>query len=82
MMNYTIFIILFVLLSAVYLYLGYLSSKKVKTQSDFFLAGRGLTLWPLSLTLIATQLGGGAILGVSDATYQYGIYGVFCTLGI
>ncbi|MBT4880525.1 MAG: sodium:solute symporter family protein [Alphaproteobacteria bacterium] len=81
-MNYTIFIILFVLLSAVYLYLGYLSSKKVKTQSDFFLAGRGLTLWPLSLTLIATQLGGGAILGVSDAAYQYGIYGVFYTLGI
>jgi len=55
--------------TAIFIYLillfgiGIYKSKKVKTQSDFAVANRSLTLWILVGTMLATWIGTGSILG-------------------
>ena len=73
---------LFTLLGVFYCVLGVIASKKVKTTTDYFLAGRELGLLPVTMTLIATQLGGGMLLGTSEQAYTYGITGILYTLGM
>ena len=43
--------------------LGLYKAKKIKTQSDFAVAGRSLTPWVLVGTMLATWMGTGSILG-------------------
>lgn len=81
-MNQYIFYLLFAFLSAAYCYIGYRASRLNQTISDYFLAGRSLTLFPLTIALIATQLGGGVILGTSKEAYHLGLYGIFYVLSI
>lgn len=81
-MDATLFLGLFVLLSMVYLYIGYQTSKHVHSLDDYFLAGRSLTLAPLTIALVATHLGGGIILGTSQQSYLYGWYGMLYVAGI
>ncbi len=81
-MNYLLFLSVFSMLGIFYCILGLLASKKVKTTADYFLAGRNLGLLPVTLTLIATQLGGGMLLGTSEKAYSFGLYGLLYTLGM
>ena len=76
------FLSIFLALGVVYLILGLLTSRKIKTVEDYFLAGRDLGLWSLTITLVATQIGGGMLLGSADAAYTDGYFGVFYTLGM
>ena len=43
--------------------LGLYKARKIKTQSDFAVAGRTLTPWILVGTMLATWMGTGSILG-------------------
>ncbi len=52
--------------------LGAIKARKVKSQEDFSLAGRGLTTWILTGTLLATWIGTGSIFGNSEETYGVG----------
>ena len=81
-MDYYIFVSLFAVLGVMYMIIGFIASRNITTTQDYFLAGRKLGLWSLSLTLIATHLGGGVIIGTCDAAYVSGMYGIFYTLGI
>ena len=54
----------------------------MQTSTDYFLAGRSLSLTAVTFTLIATQLGGGMLLGTSQEAYQIGIWGILYTLGM
>ena len=65
-----------------YLILGLLVSRGIKTTQDYFLAGRKLGLFYLTFTLVATQIGGGTLLGTSAQSYKIGYFGIFYTLGI
>ncbi|MBK5201678.1 MAG: sodium:solute symporter family protein [Spirochaetaceae bacterium] len=49
--------------------IGYYSSKKVKSNEDFVLAGRRLGPILLAGTLAATEIGGGSSLGVVEKSY-------------
>lgn len=49
--------------------IGLLASRKVKTASDFILAGRGLPLYIVIATTFATWFGSEAILG-APSTFQ------------
>ncbi|MCZ6596379.1 MAG: sodium:solute symporter family protein [Planctomycetota bacterium] len=51
---------------------GALKARKVKTQEDFSLAGRGLTTWILTGTLLATWIGTGSIFGTAEEAYKVG----------
>jgi len=81
-MNFVLFLTVFFSLIIFYFILGILASKKIKTTTDYFLAGRNLGLMPVTLTLVATQIGGGMLLGTSQHAYNIGFYGVMYTVGM
>jgi SSS family transporter len=55
---------------------GLYSSKKTHSATEFMVAGRGLPLGLLSMTVIATWFGGSTIMGSAGAAYDYGMFGV------
>lgn len=75
-MNIILFFIVFIALAALYLFVGLQASKKVTSTNDYFLAGRNLGFWSVMFTLLATQIGGGMLLGTAQEAYQVGIYGI------
>ncbi len=81
-MNTLLFFAVFAGLALFYTILGFLASSKIKTTADYFLAGRDLGLFPVTMTLVATQIGGGMLLGTSENAYSYGLYGILYTLGM
>ena len=61
--------------------IGFYKSSKVKTQSDFSVAGRSLTPWVLVGTMLATWMGTGSILGNAGKTYDTGMAALILPLG-
>jgi len=81
-MNSALFLTIFSALGILYFIIGIYSAKNIKTNDDYFLAGRDLGLWPVMFTLIATQLGGGMLLGTAEKSYAIGYWGILYTLGM
>lgn len=81
-MNMMLFSVLFVVLGIIYYLVGMAAGQKVESDNDYFLAGRSLGFWSLTGTLLATQLGGGMILGTAAHAYNIGIYGIFYSVGM
>lgn len=81
-MNSMLFLSIFSLLGCIYFILGIIASKNIRTTTDYFLAGRNLGLVPVTFTLIATQLGGGMLLGTAQEAYTSGYYGLLYTIGM
>ena len=46
--------------------------KKLKEQRRLFFGGKSVQLFPLMMTFLATQVGGGLILGSADEAYRFG----------
>lgn len=61
--------------------IGLYKAKKIKTQSDFAVAGRSLTPWVLVGTMLATWMGTGSILGNAGKTYETGMAALILPLG-
>lgn len=80
-MNFTAFFLFIIGLQMVCLLIGGRFSKGVKTQEDYFLAGRSIRFFPLMMTFVATQVGGGVVLGAAQEAYQYGWTVLFYPLG-
>lgn len=80
-MKFSIFISLLFGLQFFYCFIGLRVSKKVNSKEDYFLAGKNVRLFPLMMTFLATQVGGGIILGAADEAYQFGWPVVFYPLG-
>ena len=55
---------------------GFYASKKSHTVTDFMVAGRGLSLPILSMTVLATWFGGAMMLGGAGAAFDDGMLGV------
>jgi len=81
-MDLLLFSGLFLAFGFTYWLLGLYASRSVKTDGDYFLAGRSLGFFSLTATLVATQLGGGMILGTAAHAYYIGIPGMFYSLGM
>ena len=71
-MDFTTFFIVLFGLQAICLYVGSRTSKELNTQEDYFLAGKGVKFFPLMMTFLATQIGGGLVLGSAEEAYRYG----------
>jgi len=80
-MNITLFILFIFILQGICLIVGGKSSIGMKNQDDYFLAGKGIRFFPLMMTFLATQVGGGIILGSTEEAYRYGWSVVFYPLG-
>ncbi|MCX5922305.1 MAG: sodium:solute symporter family protein [Candidatus Dependentiae bacterium] len=81
-MNTTLFLAIFSILAVFYFFIGLYASRNIKNNTDYFLASRDLGLFPVTFTLIATQLGGGMLMGTAEQAYTVGIYGITYTLGM
>ncbi|MCB9072227.1 MAG: sodium:solute symporter family protein [Bdellovibrionaceae bacterium] len=55
--------------------IGYWVSKKVKNATDFFLAGKQLSLPLVSVSLVATWFGAETCIGSAGAVYAHGLSG-------
>jgi solute:Na+ symporter, SSS family len=82
MMNVTLFFILLAFLGIASIWLGRRASVGKKTNEDYFLMGRKLGLFALIMTLLATQIGGGALMGASEEAYIQGWKVLFYPLGM
>jgi SSS family solute:Na+ symporter len=71
-MNLTLFLIVLFVLQLVCLVAGSKASRGMKDQEDYFLAGKDVRFFPLMMTFIATQIGGGLVLGSSEEAYHFG----------
>lgn len=80
-MNITLFIILLFGLQIICLIVGNIVSKNLKDQNDYFLAGKNLKFFPLMMTFVATQVGGGLVLGSTEEAFRYGWGVLFYPLG-
>jgi high affinity choline transporter 7 len=60
---------------AAFLVVGWLAARKVKdgTAADLILAGRAMPLWIATLTMTATWVDGGYLLGTAEAVYHSSI---------
>jgi SSS family solute:Na+ symporter len=81
-MNITIFISMLFCLQFFYWLVGRRASKNVKGQEDYFLAGKNVRFFPLMMTFLATQVGGGVFLGAADEAYQFGWPVLLYPLGV
>lgn len=71
-MDLMIFIPLLFALQTFYWYIGRRSATNVNTNEDYFLAGKSVRFFPLMMTFLATQVGGGLVLGSAEEAYRYG----------
>ena len=60
---------------------GVLSARRVKTAQDYSLAGRKMGPMLVSASLVGTFVGGTSIVGTAQASFFYGISGIWFTLG-
>lgn len=80
-MNLYLFVFLLFALQFFYWLVGKRASKNLNTSSDYFLAGKNVRLWPLMMTFLATQVGGGLVLGAAEEAYHFGWSVLFYPLG-
>lgn len=80
-MNIVLFFSFLVVLSIITLIIGKKSSKGLKSNDDYFLSGRKLGLWSVTITIVATNLGGGTLIGAADAAYSKGWLVILYPLG-
>lgn len=81
-MNITLFILLLFGLQCLYWYVARRSSKQMEGKDDYFLAGKNVTFFPLMMTFLATQVGGGVVLGSAEEAYQFGWSVLLYPLGV
>ena len=80
-MNLTVFISVLALLQIVCLWAGKRASRNLNDQQAYFLAGKDVRFFPLLMTFVATQIGGGVILGAPEEAYHFGWTVLFYPLG-
>ena len=63
------------LIYAAFLAIGWLASRRNREDStaDFIVAGRAMPLWLATMTMTATWVDGGYLLGTTEGTYRTGI---------
>ena len=81
-MSIALFLILLFSLTTIYFIIGLVTSRKVTTVNDYFLANRQVGILPLTFSLVATQLGSGLLLGTATRAYSIGLWGILYTLGM
>ena len=62
-------------LYGIFLIIGWLAARKMRggTAEDFIVAGRTMPLWIATMTMTATWVDGGYLLGTAEFTYKYGV---------
>lgn len=78
----TVVLLTLVAYKVILLAVGYWASKRVETESDFFLAGQGLGAWTAGLSYAASTSSAWVLLGFTGIVYSKGIVGLWLIPGI
>src|SRR5436190_19508419 len=81
-MDLVFFLFLLSIFIAIYSVLGWYTSRHVKSVTDYFLAGRSLGVLAVTSGLLATQIGGGTLLGTASLAYDSGFFGLVYSFGM
>ena len=81
-MNYTLFFSVLAFFACIYVWIGKYASKNLNNNQDYFLGKRSFGAFSLTLTLLATQLGGGSLIGAAQEAYSRGWVVLLYPLGI
>lgn len=71
-MDTTVFVGVLALLQLICLWAGKRASNNLRDQQDYFLASKEVRFFPLLMTFVATQIGGGLVLGAAEEAYKFG----------
>lgn len=71
-MNTIVFICTLLILQGICWWVGKRSSKGCVTQSDYFLGGKQVSFFPLMMTFLGGQVGGGLVLGSAQEAARIG----------
>lgn len=82
MLNSSFFITILTIFSLLWVVIAWWTSRSISTDTDYYLANRQLGVFPITLTLLATQIGGGFLSGIAQESYFVGLYGIAYALGI
>lgn len=80
-MNIPYFILCLFFLQFLCLFASKKAAKKMDTETDYFLAGKQISFFPLMMTFIAFLVGGGLVLGSAEEAYRYGWSVILYPLG-
>lgn len=72
-MDYTLHAVVVAAYLIALIAVGAVKASSIKTQADFSLAGRGLSVFVLVGTLLATWIGTGSIFGNAEKTFKIGV---------
>ncbi|QDE37454.1 sodium:solute symporter family protein [Chlamydia psittaci] len=81
-MNFGLFLCCLLGIQALCLCIGRRGSSTVQDREGYFLAGRSLKTFSLTMTFIATQIGGGVLLGAAEEAARYGYAVILYPLGV
>ena len=81
-MNQLLFFTLVTVILVASFIVGHRTSAKIKNETDYFLGGRKMGFFYIFMTLLATQLGGGAIVGTAEAAYLHGWKAISYSAGV
>lgn len=81
-MENSFFLLLFFILGIFYLLISWWVSRHVKDSEDYFLANRSIGFLSTLFTLVATQIGGGAVIGLANKSYEIGFYSILYGVGM
>ena len=63
------------------IFIGFISSRKIKNPKTFYLADRKLGWFSLSATITATVVGGSATIASAKLIYLYGLPSIWLDIG-
>ena len=81
-MNQLLFFTLLKIILVASFIVVHISITKIKNETDYFLGGRKMGFFYIFMTLLATQLGGGAIVGTAEAAYLHGWKAISYSAGV
>lgn len=81
-MNIYSFLTILAIFMLIYSILGLYAARHVKNVTDYFLAGRKLGMLSVTFALLATQIGGGMLLGTAQDAYTIGLFGMVYNVGM
>lgn len=82
MMNLFAFFLVFSVIMLANLYIGVRAAKNDTSTDDYFLSSRNLGVFSLTATILATQIGGGTIIGASQEAYEKGFSVILYPMGV
>lgn len=73
--------LLFIVIIFLSVGIGFYIKANPNKSSEYFLGNRSLSWFPLMMTFLATQIGGGFIIGTAESAREVGGFGIFYSLG-